>query len=139
MALSPAIGGTSSALVQRYVEVRRSTEQLCAPLSAEDQMVQSMAEASPTKWHQAHTTWFFETFVLEPYLEGYQPYDPDFRFLFNSYYKQVADAQHGSHPLRAVRGSFSRPSLSQVLEYRRHVDESVLRLLQDPPDAVARP
>src|SRR6516225_9632624 len=122
MALYPVFSGTLSALAQRYLEVRRATERLCAPLSAEDQMVQSMPEASPTKWHQAHTTWFFETFVLEPHLAGYKSLDPDFRFLFNSYYKQLVPhpsktgqggAAGAPHPQRALRGSFSRPALQQ--------------------------
>jgi ergothioneine biosynthesis protein EgtB len=87
-------------------------------------MVQSTTEASPVKWHQAHTTWFFETFILSPYLPDYQPFDPAFRFLFNSYYKQV-----GTHPLRTIRATFSRPSLEQVQAYRTHVDEKMERWL----------
>jgi ergothioneine biosynthesis protein EgtB len=148
MALYPVFSGTLSALAQRYLEVRRATERLCAPLSAEDQMVQSMPEASPTKWHQAHTTWFFEMFVLEPHLAGYKSFDPDFRFLFNSYYKQLdahpsKSSQGGAlgapHPLRALRGSFSRPALQQIQDYRHHVDEHVLRLLAEEtgPDVAA--
>ena len=138
MANTPAMSGAISALAQRYAEVRQTTEGLCAPLTAEDQMVQSMPEASPTKWHQAHTTWFFETFVLEPHLRGYRAFHPDFRVLFNSYYKQLAETDaskdgHGrapaTHPLRSVRGSFSRPSLSEIQDYRRHVDENIQRLL----------
>ncbi len=110
------------------------TERLCAPLSAEDQMVQSMAEASPVKWHQAHTTWFFETFVLTPHFRDYRAFDPDFRFLFNSYYKQLADSGAAAHPQRILRGCFSRPALQQVRDYRRYVDEHVLRLLADEDD-----
>lgn len=136
MAIFPAI--TSSALSSRYLQVRETTEKLCAALSAEDQMVQSMPEASPAKWHQAHTTWFFDTFVLDPHLSGYKPFHPDFRFLFNSYYKQIAEPGAPPHPQRAVRGSFSRPSLADIRQYRHHVDEQVLRLLaQGPPPEVS--
>lgn len=138
MAIIPAATGRLSALAQRFADVRRTTEKLCAPLTAEDQMVQSMPEASPTKWHQAHTTWFFETFVLAPHLDGYKPFDPDFRFLFNSYYKQLAGEGAPAHPLRSLRGTFSRPSLQQIQEYRRYVDEHVFRLIDDAsPEAAA--
>jgi ergothioneine biosynthesis protein EgtB len=87
-------------------------------------MVQSMPEASPTQWHLAHTSWFFETFILNPNVPGYRLFHDDFTFLFNSYYKQL-----GSHPNRAFRGLFSRPSLDQVLDYRQHVDRHMLELL----------
>jgi ergothioneine biosynthesis protein EgtB len=86
-------------------------------------MVQSTVEASPVKWHQAHTTWFFETFVLSPHLPGYRPFSSAFRSLFNSYYKQV-----GSHPLRTIRSTFSRPSLEDVHAYRSYVDEHMAQL-----------
>src|SRR5712672_1880532 len=111
-------------LAERFAEVRRTTEHLCAHLSAEDCMVQSMPEASPAKWHLAHTTWFYETFILSPSASGYKPLNPDFRYLFNSYYNAVGD-----RPLRQVRGAFSRPSLDEVGAYRRHVDDAMLRLL----------
>jgi ergothioneine biosynthesis protein EgtB len=113
-------------LVQRYVEVRELTEQLCAPLSPEDQMLQSCPEASPAKWHRAHTTWFFETFVLEPYAGGYKPFHPDFRFLFNSYYVNV-----GERPVRSHRGLFSRPGAAEVAEYRAYVDRHMAQLLEN--------
>ncbi len=87
-------------------------------------MVQSMPDASPTKWHLAHTTWFFETFLLCEHLPGYKPFNPEFRIVFNSYYKQL-----GKHPARDSRGTFSRPSLEEVWEYRRMVDEGMGRLL----------
>ena len=112
-------------LAQPFGAVRQMTESICAPLTAEDQMVQSTPEASPAKWHQAHTTWFFETFLLTPYLKGYRPLEPGYRYLFNSYYKQV-----GSHPLRTTRAFFSRPTLDEIRQYRRHVDDSMLRLLE---------
>lgn len=137
MAILSAATGPLSALAQRFAEVRQTTEKLCAPLSAEDQMVQSTAEASPTKWHQAHTTWFFETFVLSPHLRGYKPFNPDFRFLFNSYYKALADGGGMAHPLRSLRGTFSRPSLQEIQDYRRHVDANILRIFEDATPQIA--
>jgi len=119
-------------LAARYIGVRMVTRDLCSPLSAEDQMVQSMPDASPAKWHQAHTTWFFETFLLLPNLRDYCPLDDRYTFLFNSYYKSL-----GGHPVRAQRGLWSRPSLQQVLEYRQHVDEGMMRLLEDLPPELA--
>src|SRR5262245_36619212 len=87
---SPALGSTRpSGLAARYLAVRRTTEALAARLSAEDQMVQSMPDASPTKWHRAHTTWFFETFLLTPHQRDYRVFDPSFGYLFNSYYEAV--------------------------------------------------
>ncbi len=121
--ISPA--QLSSELAERFVSVRRGTEQLCAPLSAEDQMLQPIADASPAKWHQAHTTWFFETFLLLPHARAYRPLDDRYTFLFNSYYKQL-----GGHPVRANRGMRSRPSLQEIQAYRRHVDEHMLRLIE---------
>jgi ergothioneine biosynthesis protein EgtB len=116
--------GYATALAQQFAAVRRMTAQLAAPLSADDQMVQSMPEASPTKWHLAHTTWFFETFILISHTPGYKQFDPRFSFLFNSYYKQLE-----GHPNRATRGSFSRPTLAEVQQYRHHVDDAVLGFL----------
>jgi ergothioneine biosynthesis protein EgtB len=119
-------------LADALAEVRRATEGLAAPLSAEDQMVQSMPDASPTKWHLAHTTWFFETFVLAPRAPGYRVFDPRFGYLFNSYYESV-----GPRHSRPARGLLSRPSLAQVRQYRGHVDEALGRFLRegDPDDA----
>src|SRR5260370_30665640 len=99
----------SSSLRSRYKEIRQTTLELTRPFSAEDQMLQSMPDASPAKWHLAHTTWFFETFILSARVSGYQPFNPEFKHLFNSYYKQL-----GSHPLRRTRGLMSRPSLEEV-------------------------
>ena len=112
-------------LVDRYRAVRARTVALTDPLSAEDQLVQSMPDASPTKWHLAHTSWFFENFVLAPHVSGYQAFDPRFAFLFNSYYETV-----GAHLAREDRGLLSRPSLAEVLAYRRHVDEAMARCLE---------
>jgi hypothetical protein len=99
------------------------TRSLAAETSAEDQMVQSCSEASPMKWHQAHTTWFFETFVLRPFLPGYEPFREEFRWLFNSYYNSMGEAP----PEKRLRASFSRPSLGQALAFRSHVDEAMER------------
>jgi ergothioneine biosynthesis protein EgtB len=124
----------AAALLARYRSVREATMRFCAPLTPEDMMVQSCAEASPLKWHLAHTSWFFETFVLAEFVAGYQPFHPDFRWLFNSYYKAL-----GEMPEKKLRASFSRPSLDQILAYREHVDARLCRLLeQTPEDEVLR-
>ena len=100
--------------------VRRQTEQLAAPLSPEDQTIQSMPDASPTKWHFAHTTWFFETFLLRPYPPDYRPFDPAYEYLFNSYYEAVGPR----HP-RPQRGMITRPGVEEILAYRRHVTDAM--------------
>ncbi|HET7754188.1 MAG TPA: ergothioneine biosynthesis protein EgtB [Anaeromyxobacteraceae bacterium] len=107
-----------------FAEVRRATEALAAPLSAEDQQVQSMPDASPVKWHLAHTTWFFENFVLLPNEPGFAPFDPSFGYLFNSYYEAVGPR----HP-RPLRGLLTRPSLGEVMEWRADVDRRVNALI----------
>ena len=112
-------------LAGQFCSVRQQTETLCEPLTPEDMMVQSCLEASPAKWHLAHTTWFFETFLLSEFLPGYRPFHPDFIWLFNSYYNTVSD-----QPLKKLRGSFSRPSLEEILGYRRHVEEAMTRLIE---------
>jgi len=110
--------------LDRFRAVRSRTEELAAPLSAEDQTVQSMPDASPTKWHLAHTTWFFETFVLRPHASAYRPFDPAFDYLFNSYYEAVGPR----HP-RPQRGMITRPGAEQVLDYRRYVTGAMLDFL----------
>ncbi len=110
-------------LLDRFRSVRRLTEALAEPLSAEDQTVQSMPDASPTKWHLAHTTWFFETFVLKP-VAGYRAFDPAYEYLFNSYYEAVGPR----HP-RPQRGMITRPGVDEVLAYRRHVTEAMAELI----------
>jgi ergothioneine biosynthesis protein EgtB len=115
-------------LFEEFSEVRRQSEQLCLPLSPEDMMVQSCAEASPAKWHLAHTTWFFETFLLREFLDGYREFDPDFRWLFNSYYNSVSD-----QPEKKLRASFSRPPVETILSYRRHVQQGIQKLLASNP------
>jgi len=119
-------------LAERFVATRRLTEALAAPLSAEDQTVQSMPDVSPTKWHRAHTSWFFETFLLVPSLPGYEVFHPDFGFLFNSYYEGV-----GPRFPRPQRGLVSRPGIVEIADYRRHVDAAMCLLLDRAPGAEA--
>ncbi len=114
-----------SDLGRRYSAVRRRTADLCSNLSPEDHMVQSTLEASPVKWHLAHSAWFFETFLLTPHLRGYVPLDGQYRSLFNSYYNAVGD-----RPARDTRGAMSRPSLEEVMAYRAHVDAAMRELLE---------
>jgi len=116
-------GGAMEALLARFVRVRSLSERLAAPLQPEDQCIQTMPDVSPTKWHLAHTTWFFETFILEPHEPGFAPFHPQFRVLFNSYYNGVGEQFHRPH-----RGLLSRPTVAEVLAYRRNVDERVTRL-----------
>lgn len=117
-------------LLSAYNAVRDRTQALAQPLSAEDCCVQSMPDASPAKWHLAHTTWFFETFILERFEPDFRPYHPAFRMLFNSYYNAVGD----KHP-RPQRGMITRPALGEVLAYRRNVDERIAQLLATPAAA----
>jgi dimethylhistidine N-methyltransferase len=114
--------------LQRYQAVRRATEALTRSLTPEDMSAQSMADASPTKWHLAHTTWFFETFLLTPHLAGYKVFDPRFGYLFNSYYEAVGPRQP-----RPERGLLTRPSAADVFAYRAHVDVAMALLLADAP------
>lgn len=119
-----------SELLSKYRLIRSVTGSLAARMSAEDQMVQSCPEASPMKWHQAHTTWFFETFVLRPFLPDYKPFCEDFRRLFNSYYNSLGEPI----PDKASRASLSRPALDVVLGFRHHVDAAMETLLADAND-----
>src|SRR4051794_31914224 len=111
-------------LTQRFLDVRGLTDRLAARLSAEDQTPQSMPDASPTKWHRAHVTWFFEEFILKAD-PGYREYDPSFRYLFNSYYEAVG----ARHP-RPQRGLVTRPGIADVTRYREYVDECLVRALE---------
>jgi ergothioneine biosynthesis protein EgtB len=122
----------TTALAQRYARVRQASLALVAPLSAEDCQVQSMPDASPAKWHLAHTTWFFETFVLAPHAPQVPAFDPQFRVLFNSYYQGVGE----QYP-RAKRGLVTRPDLAAVKRYRAHVDQHLQALLEARPDEAA--
>ena len=111
-------------LSARFARTRRVSVDLVATLAPEDTVVQSMPDVSPTKWHLAHTTWFFERFVLESNVSGYRRFNEDYDFLFNSYY-YTAGQMHA----RPKRGLLSRPTLAEVLEYRSHVDDHMMRLL----------
>jgi ergothioneine biosynthesis protein EgtB len=117
-------GDADAPALARFAAVRGRTEALAAPLSAEDCMIQSMTDTSPAKWNLGHTTWFFETFILETAIPGYQPFRPGYRVIFNSYYNTVGE-QHA----RPQRGMLSRPSLDEVREYRAHVDQQMTGLL----------
>ncbi|WP_346840170.1 ergothioneine biosynthesis protein EgtB [Microbulbifer sp. SAOS-129_SWC] len=112
-------------LLARYLRIRSQTERLVDPLSAEDMQLQSMADASPSKWHLAHTSWFFETFLLRPNVADYRPYDPDFHHLFNSYYNSL-----GTPFQRPQRGLLSRPDLESVFAYRDSIDRQMVELLE---------
>jgi dimethylhistidine N-methyltransferase len=112
--------------LHRYRAVRQTTESLTRPLTPEDQLAQSMPDASPSKWHLAHTTWFWETFLLVPELAGYKVFDPRFHYLFNSYYEALGPRQP-----RPERGLLTRPSLDDVIAYRMHVDVAMSRLLSE--------
>jgi len=118
-------------LSERFRDVRDATETAAAGLTDEDQCVQSMPDASPAKWHRAHTTWFFEQFVLVPNLPEYRVFDPDFAFLFNSYY----DAVGPRHP-RPSRGLLTRPPVARISAYRRHVDAAMQRAIPGLPAAI---
>lgn len=111
-------------LLDSYLSIRRRSEEICEPLVLEDYGVQPMPDASPPKWHLAHTTWFFETFILKVFDSGYKPFHPKFEYLFNSYYEHVGNR----HP-RPERGNLSRPTVSQVLDYRQHVDEAIRKIV----------
>jgi ergothioneine biosynthesis protein EgtB len=128
-----ATASAPPSLAGRFDAVRECTEQLCAALTDEDQCVQSMPDASPAKWHRAHTTWFFEQFLLLPHCPGYAAFDRDFSYLFNSYYEAVGDR----HP-RPQRGLLTRPGAARVGEYRRHVDTAMHAWLREGlPDELA--
>jgi len=122
---------TRSIWIEAFKAVRAETERRAAPLSPEDQNVQSMPDASPTKWHRAHTTWFFETFLLKAHAADYREFDPRFGFLFNSYY--VAAGPRYSRP---ERGMITRPDAAEVAAYRAHVDTAVERLMQNADTAM---
>ena len=131
--LSPDSGTLAQDLVEAYLAVRNETERRAAPLSAEDQLIQSMPDASPAKWHRAHTTWFFEQFLLGEHCPGYKPFHPDYAFLFNSYYVS-AGPRHARHR----RGDLTRPGAEQITAYRRYVDAAVLNLLRSAGEAVLK-
>lgn len=111
-------------LSDKYREVRKRTEQICAPLQAEDYVVQPVVDVSPPKWHLGHTSWFFETFILKPYFMGYQEFDEQYNFVFNSYYETV-----GTRVIRTDRGNLSRPTVIEIYKYREYVDEAMDKFL----------
>jgi len=115
----------SDHVADQYLGIRRWTEHICDPLCVEDFVVQSMPDASPVKWHLAHTSWFFETFILIPHFPGYRPFHPEFGVLFNSYYNAV-----GPRWPRSQRGVLSRPTVAEVYAYRSHVDQAMIQLFE---------
>ena len=120
-------------ILQRFLAVRETSERLCEPLEREDYLLQAMASTSPAKWHLAHTTWFFETFLLKPFFDGYQIYHRAFETLFNSYYNGI-----GEQYARDQRGLLSRPTVDEVYAYRRHVNDAMRGLLESPSAESAR-
>ncbi|TWI99478.1 ergothioneine biosynthesis protein EgtB [Mucilaginibacter frigoritolerans] len=108
-----------------YIKVRKHTEQICSHLQTEDYVVQPVVDVSPPKWHIGHTTWFFETFILKPYFMGYQEYNPDYNYVFNSYYETV-----GNRVIRTDRGNLSRPTVLEIYRYREYVDEAMNNFLR---------
>lgn len=111
-------------LLEEYLQIRKYSEQVCQPLQTEDYVVQPVADVSPPKWHLGHTTWFFETFILEPFSSNYQVYNDDYNFVFNSYYETV-----GNRVIRTDRGNLSRPSVNEIYQYRAYVDEAMINFL----------
>jgi dimethylhistidine N-methyltransferase len=132
LAADAALGADPPAAAQRYRAVRERTLALTRSLTAEDQLAQSMPDASPTKWHLAHVTWFWETFLLLPHLAGYRAFDPRFGYMFNSYYEALGPRQP-----RPQRGLLTRPSLDDVIAYRRHVDAAMALLLDEAAERLA--
>ena len=119
------IGSNIKFIVEQYIETRAYTEQLCKPLRTEDFVIQPAIFASPPKWHLAHTTWFFEEFVLKRFAPDYKVFDEDYAYLFNSYYNNV-----GPRTLRAERGNMGRPEVQEVIKYRKHITDAVCNLLR---------
>ena len=130
MRTNPSRAIDDATLADRFAKVRALTEAMVAPLSDADATVQSMDDASPAKWHLAHTTWFLETFILRDFVAGYQLHDERFPFLFNSYYEA-----EGRRHARGRRGMVTRPTLDEVLAYRHHVDAAVIAALPGLPSA----
>ncbi len=118
------LSNTGARLADRYARIRRTTDRLAAPLSVDDCNIQTMPDVSPTKWHMAHTSWFFETFILQPHAPGYRVFHEQFGYLFNSYYEAV-----GPRHARPRRGTLSRPTWEEVVAYRRHVDAAMQQVL----------
>ncbi len=114
-------------LLKKYKEVRKYTEDICKPLHTEDYVVQPIVDVSPPKWHIGHVTWFFETFVLKPNVKDYKEFDSNYNYVFNSYYENA-----GARVIRTDRGNLSRPTVKDIYNYRKHVDEAMSQFLQNP-------
>lgn len=114
-----------NSLVKRFQDIRRHSAEICAPLEIEDYVVQPVVDVSPPKWHLGHTTWFFETFILQQYYPSYKIFDPQYNFVFNSYYETI-----GARVIRTDRGNLSRPSVADVYRYRKYVDEKMTEFLE---------
>ncbi|MEO5650175.1 MAG: ergothioneine biosynthesis protein EgtB [Ginsengibacter sp.] len=114
-------------LLENYLSVRQYTEKICAPLKTEDYVVQPVVDVSPPKWHIGHVTWFFETFILKNSLKDYVEFDPNYNYVFNSYYETV-----GARVIRTDRGNLSRPTVEEVYAYRKYVDDAMKKFLQNP-------
>ncbi|HEV2832746.1 MAG TPA: DinB family protein, partial [Hanamia sp.] len=114
-------------LLEKYLSIRKYTEDICAPLKTEDYVVQPVVDVSPPKWHIGHTTWFFETFILKNFMKDYVEFDVNYNYVFNSYYETV-----GARVIRTDRGNLSRPTVEEIYKYRRHVDEAMKHFLQGP-------
>ena len=115
-------------LLEKYIAVRKYTEEICKPLKTEDYVVQPIADVSPPKWHIGHTTWFFETFVLKPNMEKYEEFDPLYNYVFNSYYETA-----GARVIRTDRGNLSRPSVDDIYKFRKSIDNAMTEFLQKAP------
>jgi hypothetical protein len=111
-------------LADCYKKVRQRTEAICEPLQTEDYVVQPVVDVSPPKWHIGHTTWFFETFILKPYFAEYQEFDPNYNYVFNSYYETV-----GNRVIRTDRGNLSRPTVIDIKLYRKYVDDAMYNFI----------
>ncbi len=129
MLISAAPVSIRDSLIDEYHRVRSVSRDICAPLENDDYQVQSIAQTSPPKWHLAHTSWFFETFVLGRFIPKYKPFNPKFDFIFNSYY-----VTHGEIHPRAARGQLSRPTVEQIYDYRAYIDDQITRLMQSASD-----
>src|SRR5476651_1252036 len=120
-------------LKDQYIAIRQHSKTICEPLQTEDYVVQPVADVSPPKWHLGHTTWFFETFILKPNVIGYQDFDPDYNYVFNSYYETV-----GNRVIRTDRGNLSRPTVIDIMRYREYVDEAMIKFLCEEPSTELR-
>src|SRR5690554_2138771 len=122
--MSHTITVSNSLIIDQYKNIRKASEKICEPLEIEDYVLQPIADVSPPKWHLGHTTWFFETFILLKHLKDYEAFNPQYNFVFNSYYESV-----GARVIRVDRGNLSRPTITHVYEYRKHVDDEMNRFL----------